>query len=325
LVQLVRRGGLYFVLRTLPPSSFRPLSPFILCPLALFASPFFPQFPQLPQYPQDPHIHFLRPFIPAIFDHVSFKTNSKMAKQTSIITLSGNIGKLNFFKNRDGYQAREKGGVSKSRIMTDPRYARTRENIAEFTINAAAVKLLKDTIRPALIKISDPRLHQRLVRRMLEILRTDPVNNRGERQVAEGDWLLMQGLEMNVRANLATVLKPEITYSNTASDWQASIPAFQPADFVWIPEGATHFRIFAVGASVDFSTLERNFLMEASAELPIGDVTSVINLTVPKATLVNPHKVFLLGIEFLQLVNGQQYALSNGTHNAASIITAEKA
>ncbi|SIS86396.1 hypothetical protein [Belliella pelovolcani] len=248
-----------------------------------------------------------------------------MAKQTSIITLSGNIGKLNFFKNRDGYQAREKGGVSKSRIMTDPRYARTRENIAEFTINAAAVKLLKDTIRPALIKISDPRLHQRLVRRMLEILRTDPVNNRGERQVAEGDWLLMQGLEMNVRANMATVLKPEITYSNTASDWQASIPAFQPADFVSIPEGATHFRIFAVGASVDFSTLERNFLMEASAELPIGDVTSVINLTVPKATLVNPHKVFLLGIEFLQLVNGQQYALSNGTHNAASIITAEKA
>ncbi|UJP64876.1 hypothetical protein [Mongoliitalea daihaiensis] len=246
-----------------------------------------------------------------------------MAKQTSIITLSGNVGRLNFFKNRDGYQAREKGGVSRSRIMSDPRYARTRENIAEFTINAAAVKLLKDTIRPALIKISDPRLHQRMVRRMLEILRTDPVNIRGERQVSEGDWQLMQGLDMNVRANLASVLKPEITYNNSETEWQISIPPFQPSDFVWIPEGATHFRVFAVGASVDFLSLERNFLMDSSEEIPVAGLTTEISLSVDKATLVNPHKVFLLGIEFLQLVNGQHYALSNGAHNAASIILAE--
>ncbi|MGY6521526.1 MAG: hypothetical protein ACXIUD_07350 [Mongoliitalea sp.] len=246
-----------------------------------------------------------------------------MAKQTSIITLNGNIGRLNFFKNRDGYQAREKGGVSKSRIMTDPRYARTRENIAEFTTNAAAVKLLKDTIRPALIKISDPRLHQRLVRRMLEILRTDPVNIRGERQVFEGNWQLIQGLDMNVKANLASVLKQEITYTNSETDWQVTIPPFQPSDFVWIPEGATHFRIFAVGASVDFLSLERTFLMDSSEEIPVSGLTPAISLTIAKATLVNPHKVFLLGMEFLQLVNGQHYALSNGAHNAASIVLAE--
>lgn len=247
-----------------------------------------------------------------------------MAKQTGIITLSGNIGKLNFFKNRDGYQAREKGGVPKSRIMTDPRYARTRENIAEFKTNAEAVKLLKDTVRPAIIKISDPRLHQRMIKRMLEVLRTDPTNNRGERQVAEGDWLMMQGLEMNIRANLATVLKPELTFANSAADWSVTVPEFQPSDFLMIPEGASHFRVFAVGASVNFQTAERNFIMEASAELPIGDVSAPLTLTVPKATLVDPHKVYLLGVEFLQVVNGQNYALSNGAHNAASIITAER-
>jgi hypothetical protein len=162
-----------------------------------------------------------------------------------------------------------------------------------------------------------------LVRRMLEILRTDPVNNRGERQVAAGNWMLIQGLDMNVKANLATVLKLEISYANTASNWQVSIPSFQPSDFLWIPEGATHFRVFAVGASVDFSTLERNFLMTNSAELPVSGLTTEITLNIAKATLVNSHKVFLLGIEFLQLVNGQYYALSNGAHNAASIILAE--
>ncbi|MFD2035158.1 hypothetical protein ACFSKL_10170 [Belliella marina] len=247
-----------------------------------------------------------------------------MAKQTGIITLSGNVGKLNFFKNRDGYQAREKGGVSKSRIMTDPRYARTRENIAEFKTAAEAVRLLKDSIRPAILKISDSRIHQRLVKRMLEILRTDPVNNRGERSVAEGDWDLLQGLEMNAKAGLTSVLRPDIAINNAVGDWDVSIPPFLPRDFILIPEGASHFRIFVAGASVDFSTGTKNFLTVSSGEMSINSQTTVLQLAIDKATLVDPNKVFLLGIEFLQEVNGLYYALSNGAHNAAAIMMVQK-
>ena len=65
-----------------------------------------------------------------------------MAKQTSVITLNGKIGGLSFYKTKDGYFAREKGGVSRSRVMNDPKFARTRENIREFNENIRAVKLL---------------------------------------------------------------------------------------------------------------------------------------------------------------------------------------
>ena len=106
-----------------------------------------------------------------------------MAKQTSIITLNGKIGGISFYKTKDGYQAREKGGVSKSRIMTDPRYARTRENMQEFAENASAAKLLKDAIRPAIVKISDPKLHIRLTSQMMKVLKSDLVNSRGNRKV----------------------------------------------------------------------------------------------------------------------------------------------
>ena len=49
-----------------------------------------------------------------------------MAKQAGVITLNGKVGRLSFYKTKDGYLAREKGGVSKSRIMNDARFARTR-------------------------------------------------------------------------------------------------------------------------------------------------------------------------------------------------------
>src|SRR5690554_3694840 len=125
-----------------------------------------------------------------------------MAKQTSIITLNGQIGGMSFYKTKDGYFAREKGGASKSRIMSDPKFARTRENIREFQDTAKAVKLLKDTLRPAIVKISDSRLHNRLVRQLMKVLKADLLNPRGDRKVQEGDWTLVSGMEMNNRASL---------------------------------------------------------------------------------------------------------------------------
>lgn len=247
-----------------------------------------------------------------------------MARQTGIITLNGNVGRLNFYKNRDGYQAREKGGVSRSRIMTDPRFARTRENIMEFRTNAAAVKLLKDTLRPAIVRISDSRLHQRLVRRLLEILRTDPVNVRGERQVAEGNWNLIDGLEMNAQAGLTSVLRTEISLTDTPAEWGISIQQFQPSDFLLVPEGATHFRVFIAAASVNFETSDRSFVMEITQELPANTLSPVIDLQIQKANIADPHKVLVAGVEFLQLVNGQHYNINNGIHNAAAIIRSEK-
>ena len=55
-----------------------------------------------------------------------------MATQESFIKLQGKVGDLSFFKTKNGYQARVKGGVSADRIKSDPAYQRTRENNVEF-------------------------------------------------------------------------------------------------------------------------------------------------------------------------------------------------
>jgi hypothetical protein len=247
-----------------------------------------------------------------------------MAKQTSIITLNGTVGGLSFYKTKDGHIAREKGGVSKDRIMNDPKYARTRENLKEFTENIRTVKLVQDTIRPAIIRIADPKLYQRMVRQMMKVLRTDPVNGRGQRVVAEGDWNLLQGFELNANAILSGTLRTEFSVTDSPAEWSCSVPAFLPADYLVIPQGASHFRSMAAGASFDLTTGNRNFILESGTELPVGQLTGPITLTIPKAGLPDPNKVFIFGIEFLQIVNGQQYAMNNGAHNAAAFLTVKK-
>ena len=247
-----------------------------------------------------------------------------MAKQSSFITLNGRVGGLSFYKTKDGHFAREKGGVSKSRIMNDASFARTRENLREFHENVKAVKLMLDSIRPATVKIADSRIYQRAVKQMMLVLKTDPVSNRGDRKVKLGDWQLLAGIELNGNASLGSTLKVEYGIIDSVTAWSISIPSFIPSDFLMIPAGTTHYRIMVAGAGLNFDTGERSFLMDSTTELEINQPNPGVNLSLLKASLPGTHKVYIIGVEFLQIVNGQAYSLNNGTHNAASVVTVEK-
>ena len=55
-----------------------------------------------------------------------------MARQKGIIKLKGSIGDITFYKSKDGYLAREKGGINKERFLNDPNFnvrERMRQNL----------------------------------------------------------------------------------------------------------------------------------------------------------------------------------------------------
>ena len=85
-----------------------------------------------------------------------------MARQRSIIKLDGTIGGITFYKSKDGYLAREKGGIPAERIRTDPAFQRTRENGAEFGRAGKAGKVLRNSIRQLLQNVNDSRMVSRL-------------------------------------------------------------------------------------------------------------------------------------------------------------------
>ena len=65
-----------------------------------------------------------------------------MARQNGILKITGKLDDLSFYKSKDGFLVRTKGGVSKDRINNDPAFVRTRENGTEFAESAYAGKLL---------------------------------------------------------------------------------------------------------------------------------------------------------------------------------------
>lgn len=247
-----------------------------------------------------------------------------MAKQTSVITLEGRVGRLSFYKTKDGYLAREKGGVSKSRIMNDPKFARTRENLQEFADNASSSKLLRDALRPVVSKIGDSRLNLRITQAMMKVLKTDLLNTRGERKVREGDWNLLKGMELNASSSLGSTIFMEVVYTDSPTAWEAGIAGFIPQDFLALPKGATHSRISATGVGLDFTTGIRTVQTVSSPLLPLNIPALAISLPLDKTTLTGTHRAFVLAVEFIQLVNGVEYAINNGANNAAAIITTEK-
>lgn len=247
-----------------------------------------------------------------------------MAKQTGVITLEGKVGRLSFYKTKDGYLAREKGGVSKNRIMNDARFARTRENLKEFADNASSAKLFRDALRPVIAKIGDSRLSLRITQVMMKVLKSDLLNNRGERMVRTGDWTLMKDLELNATSSLGSTLFMDITYTDSPASWDVGIGAFAPQDFVAVPKGATHLRITATGVGLDFETGGRSVQAVSSDLLPVIDPAAAISLSVPKASLSGTHRAFVLSVEFVQMVNSNEYSINNGAHNAAKITGVEQ-
>ncbi|QYH39180.1 hypothetical protein GYM62_10385 [Algoriphagus sp. NBT04N3] len=248
-----------------------------------------------------------------------------MAKQTGVITLEGRVGRLSFYKTKDGYLAREKGGVSKSRILNDPRFARTRENMREFADNAKSSKLMRDALRPVISQIGDKRLNQRLTQSLMRVLKSDQFNVRGDRRVKDGDWDLLKDLELNAGSSLSSTLFFELQFNETGTSWEVQLPAFVPRDMIAVPNGATHYKISATGVGVDFDLNSRTLSGDSSPVQSVLDPALAQTLSVDKSQLDGSHFAYLISVEFIQIVNGVEYAINNGAHNAAKIISLSKA
>jgi hypothetical protein len=247
-----------------------------------------------------------------------------MAKQASLIKLKGTIGGITFYKtSKDGYLAKEPGGVDATRIATDPNFQRTRENGSEFGHAGKAGKTLRNSMRVLIQNASDSRMVSRLTAAMVKVLQADTTSTRGQRNVIDGEAELLEGFDFNDSAKLSTTLFAPYTATidRVAGTLIANVPSFVPANMIVAPGGTTHFKIVSAGAEIDFEN--DSFVMDSQS----GDVmpwdntaTAVLNLS-NAVTANSTHPLFLvLGIQFYQEVNGQQYPLKNGGYNALAIV-----
>ena len=247
-----------------------------------------------------------------------------MARQKGIIKLKGTIGGITFYKtSQDGHLAREKGGIEKSRIESDPAFQRTRENGSEFGRAGKAGKLLRTSLRALLLNSADGRMVSRLTKQMVIVIQADTTSLRGLRNVIDGEAELLKGFEFNIRGKLGTSLFAPFVgaIDRVSGDITVDIAPFVPANMIAAPGGTTHFKIISAGAEIDF---EAETFIESHSETAIlpWDATPTVAIAQTNAvTAASTKPLFLaLGIEFYQEVNGQMYSLKNGAFNPLALI-----
>ena len=254
---------------------------------------------------------------------VKFLKRKVMPKQRGIIKLDGTIGDITFYRTKDGYMAREKGGISAQRMQTDPAFERTRENMAEFGRAGQAGKYLRNSVKQLIKGASDSRMQNRMTRAMMKVIHLDSVNPRGKRNVIDGEAELLQGFEFNAGSPLETSFTAPltITLDRATGDANISIAPFVPQVEVTAQPGTTHFKLVAGAADINFETGDTVAATSESTMLPfIAIATTAIELenALPAAS-VNPLFLFF-GISFYQEVNGFYYPLKNGAFNALRIV-----
>jgi hypothetical protein len=249
-----------------------------------------------------------------------------MAHQKGIMPLKGTIGNISFYKSKHGYLAREKGGVDGNRIATDPRFQRTRENNQEFGRAGKAGKVLRDAFRQLLQKASDSSMVARLTTLMLQVIKLDSTSTRGLRNVLDGELELLQGFEANAGSVLSALFYAPFTavINRVTGELKIDIAPFVPATMIAAPQGATHFRIYAGGAAINFesSTIESG--MDDGGNLPINNqLTAAINLSIALSANSTVPLFIGMAVEFLQEVNTVFYPMKNGSFNAMSFVKVE--
>lgn len=246
-----------------------------------------------------------------------------MGRLTGFIKLEGTLDGLTFYKSQDGYMVRTKGGVSKSRIMTDPAYARTRENLREFGLNAKSGKLIRDSVGVLLNRAKDPKLSSRMLQLMNAIKNLDSTSVRGQRTVqrgmetAEGKQLL-KGFDFNAKATLASVL--HATYTVDTATGAIAITDFISQEQLSAPSSATHVSFRSAFINLDLATGTFDKSYSPITNTVIDQNLTTVTLLPEQVPAGSGLQLYLLLVEFFQEVNGVQYPLQSGNYNVLNLV-----
>ncbi len=249
-----------------------------------------------------------------------------MAKQAGIVKLKGTIDDISFYKTADGHLARAKGGVDRNKILHGAAFARTRENNSEYGRAGQGGKLIRSAMRTLVQNARDRRVVSRLTTHLLAIIKTDPVNSRGQRNLDEGNLPLLNGFEFNINGKLGTTFFGLFTseFDRVTGEASVALNAFSASEQIVAPSGTTHYKL-AVGATeLDFEN--KAFIYD---EMDMGiapyDNSSVAATVLSVSLTPNSQYPVLmaLGVEFYQEVNGEFYSLKNGAFNALGIVNVD--
>ncbi len=257
-----------------------------------------------------------------------------MARNNSFIKLEGTLDGLTFYKKDGQSYVKTKSGVTKSRILNDPAYKRTRENMQEFAGGAKAGKALRQAYAGVIKIVADTYISARISGLMKRVI-NNGTGIRGAREldlVAHGN--LFMDFEFNKRKPLNAVFfaeyaAPTLNANRDVLTW--TVPDFTTGTFINAPEGASHFKLVLAAGLVSnytYDALQQGYEPVSGAENGLGgvsysaaiplsgavgsDTTLTLDLGIGAALPAAVASTGAIGIQFYQEINGEMYVLNGG-------------
>jgi hypothetical protein len=237
-----------------------------------------------------------------------------MGKLTGIIRFEGSVGAVTVAETENGAVMREKKGPSRDSILHDPKFIRTRENMAEFTRASRGAKLLLNGMYMTVGK-GDSKAFGRLQKLASAAVKGDSVNIRGERNLTDGNPVLFANYEYNLKLPLQKVVPMGFSHSITRSSGVLviSIPPFRP-DRLRGPARATHFEMVLLGTEAKFGQDSAVYATDSTGVMPIGDaLTTALQLQATVTAASTAPLVLALGVLFYTSTNGTMLPLNSGS------------
>lgn len=261
-----------------------------------------------------------------------------MKKQIGLIKVQGTLDGVTFYQSDGENRVRMAKGPSKERIMTDPAFKRTRENISEFTGSTKAGKACREALLSTL-RIADRQITARIFKAVRKI-HGKGKGVRGQRTIDISAYKKeLEGIEINRVASFGAVFKidyrNEITADRNAST--VTTETFVPAESLYPEKGVTHFRlVHSIGTVSDYGYNKETSQFEPreaglnmlsaisySEYYPVDATDPVIiflQAVLPDSPALTASVSLLgaLGIIFYQEIDGVYYPMKQG--NAMQII-----
>lgn len=247
-----------------------------------------------------------------------------MAKQDSVLQFTGTIDNLSFYKTRKGgFSVRRKTGVSPDRIANDPQFASLRANGREFAQAGRAGKLIRTAFNGPMKGIADPDVSNRLAKRCKAIIRTDEINEPGSRQLIEGQLSTLQNFEFNEKSPFDTSFLPQIThvFDRAAGTATISIPALNAIKHIQPPSNATHFRLRAATAAVNFEAFKYVSGEQVTELMTLNNADiAAFTISAPLPPASDDVLLLTLSIEFVKVNGNFEIEVLNYEYNAMRLV-----
>ena len=128
----------------------------------------------------------------------------------------------------------------------------------------------------------------------------------------------LKSFEFNANATLSGILyKP---YVITPATGVIAITGLTPLNDIVFPTGATHVSFTGCFGNINYATGVADVKLTNVQNVAINAAATTITLTPTAVPAGTGAKIYMLKLEFFQMVNGVQYTMKNGTYNALKVI-----